>query len=280
MRIAVTGASGLLGQELVRTLNCVHVVLPLSRSDADITNQDAIFKKISEFQPDLVIHTAAIRDLDECEKRPELARAVNIEGTRNTLEAAVACSADFAFISSDAVFSARRFLPYGEDDIPRPCSIYGHTKLAAERIVAGWPRHFIFRISLLFGGGTLNVIETILRTVASGRQYTAATDQIGSATYLPDAVRVINCITQRRAYGLFHVCNPGEYSRYELASLAVSTAGLSGSRVVGKRRDEFDGAATRSEYCAMRMDRLLQLGVPLPQPVKSALEHYIRNLEF
>ena len=280
MRIAVTGASGLLGQELIRTLKRVHVVLPLTRSDADITNPDVIFKRITEFQPNLVIHTAAMRDLDLCEKQPELARAVNIEGTKNTLQAAVACAADFAFISSDAVFSGRRSLPYSEDDVPRPCSVYGHTKLAAERIVAQWPRHFIFRISVLFGREKLNLIETILRTVATGRQYAAATDQIGSATYAPDAIRVIRSVTERHAYGLFHLCNPGEYSRFELASLAVSVARLAESGVVGRRRDEFDGAATRSEYSAMRMDRLLTLGIPLPQSVESALDQYIRTLGF
>jgi dTDP-4-dehydrorhamnose reductase len=276
MRIAVTGAAGLLGRELIQTLNCVHVVLPLTRSDADITLRSAIFRRIAELQPDLVIHAAAIRDLDLCEKQPDFARAVNIEGTRNTLQATAACAADFAFISSDAVFSGTRSLPYGEDDIARPCSVYGQTKLTAEAIVSQWPRHFIFRLSVLFGNGTPNVIETILRTVASGRQYAAATDQIGSATYIPDAARVIEGVIDRRAYGLFHVCNPGEYSRFDLASLAVSIAGLPGSRVVGRRRDEFDGAATRSEYCAMRMDRLPEVGIQLPQSVESALGHYVR----
>jgi dTDP-4-dehydrorhamnose reductase len=212
-----------------------------------------------------VIHTAAIRELDFCERYPEIARSVNIVGTKNVLQAAVACSADFCLISSDAVFSGKRMTPYGENAIARPCSVYGQTKLAAERITARWPKHYIFRVSVLFGPGKLNFFETVLRTVAAGQQYTAATDQIGSATYTPDATRVIKRVVERQTYGLFHLCNPGIYSRFEFACLAASIAGLDPSKITGKRRDEFCGEARRSEYSGMRMDRLLTVGIPLPR---------------
>ena len=280
MRIAVTGASGSLGQELIRAMQDDHIILPLTRSDADITDQEAMFKIITGFHAELVIHTAAIRELDFCERYPEIARSVNIVGTKNVLQAAVACSADFCLISSDAVFSGKRTTPYGENAIARPCSVYGQTKLAAERITARWPKHYIFRVSVLFGPGKLNVFETVLRTVAAGQQYTAATDQIGSATYTPDATRVIKRVVERQAYGLFHLCNPGIYSRFEFACLAASIAGLDPSKIMGKRRDEFCGEARRSEYSGMRMDRLLAFGIPLPRPVDSSLAEYIRTFVF
>jgi dTDP-4-dehydrorhamnose reductase len=278
MRIAVTGAAGLLGQGLVRELQAHHLILPLTRANADITDRDAICAAITAFQPDLVIHTAAARGLDWCETHPEAAKTINIGGTKNVLRAAAACAAGFAFISSDAVFSGEHSTPYREYEIARPCSVYARTKFIAERIVSQWPRHHIFRVSVLFGPGKGNYIEEVLRAVAAGRQYAAATDQIGSATYTPDAAGVIGKVVEHKIYGLFHLCSPGIYSRREIARLAVSIAGLDPAMVVGKLRDQLGGIAKRSEYSGMKMQALQSCGISLPRPVDQALAEYIPSL--
>jgi dTDP-4-dehydrorhamnose reductase len=280
MRIAVTGSSGLLGQALIRSLQRDHVILPLTRSDADITARDSVNRTITNLQPDMVIHTAAVRGLDFCESYPDIAWTVNLEGTRNVLDAAMACGAGICFVSSDAVFSGERSAPYSEIDEPKPCSVYAQTKVAAEQIVSSWPNHRIFRVSLLFGPGKENFVERALRILAAGGEYNAATDQIGSATYTPDAGETIKQVIERGVRGLFHLSNAGICSRFDLVCRAVSIAGLDISKVRAMRRDEFHGAATRSEFCGMKMNRLAECGIPAPRALDDALKAYIETLVF
>ncbi len=133
-------------------------------------------------------------------------------------------------------------------------------------------------MSALFGPGKGNFIEEVLRAVAAGRQYAAATDHIGSATYTPDAASVIGEVIERRIYGLFHLCSPGIYNRFEIARLAVSIAGLDPTMVIGKLRSQFGGVAKRSEYSGMKMQALQSCGISLPRPVDEALAEYIPSL--
>jgi dTDP-4-dehydrorhamnose reductase len=138
-KIVITGAKGMLGRELCNVLSknnevtgidCVSAEDQSSRSvymlTIDITQPEAIIQAICSLSPNMVIHTAAYKDVDGCERDPQKAHFVNGYGTKNVAEAAQKCGASFLYISTDYIFDGKKTSPYNEDDIPSPINIYGN----------------------------------------------------------------------------------------------------------------------------------------------------------
>ncbi len=278
MRIAITGAAGLLGQGLVKVFATASEVFPLTRADADLADSDQVCAALTRIRPDVVVHPAAIPDLDVCEAEPARAFLVNVHGTRHVVEAAREVGAAVAYISTDAVFEGAQSRPYVESDLAKPPTVYGRTKLHAERIVAGLPEHWIFRVSVLFGPGKTNFVEKGLRKVSAGEEWVVALDQVGSATYTLDAARKIFEVVAARCYGLYHLSNQGACSRLELAQRAAELAGLDRQKVVGKPSEAMGRRAARAKYAVMEMAALRRAGFRPPRPWQEALEEYVAAL--
>lgn len=275
MQVAVTGSTGLLGHGLVAVFRSRHTIFPLIRAEADITKADEMRAVLANLRPDVVVHAAAIPDLDLCEADSATAFLVNVEGTRHVVEAAREVNAAVAYISTDAVFDGKRQKPYAEFDPTHPPTVYGRTKLLGEQIVRGLPNHWIFRVSVLFGPGKTNFVEKVLRKIAAGEECVVAADQVGSATYTLDAARKIMEVVEARRYGVFHLSNVGGCSRLELAQRAATLAGLDPNKVIGKPSNQMDRPAQRLKYAVMEMQALKQAGFALPRPWEEALEEYI-----
>ncbi len=280
MKVAITGAEGLFGHGLAQVFRERHGVVALTRAEADITDAARVRAALDRCRPDVVIHAAAIPDLDVCEENPAWAELVNVEGTRNVVEAARSAGAGVAYISTDAVFDGRKNSPYLETDAVNPPTVYGRTKAAAERVVMGLPRHWILRVSVLFGPGKTNFVEKGLRKLAAGEKYIVAADQTGSATYTLDAARTIEQFMAAGAFGLFHLSNEGTCTRYELARRAAEFAGFDPGLVIGKPMAEMPRPAQRLRYSVMAMEGLRRVGITPPRPWQAALEDYLFSLGF
>ena len=278
MKVAITGAAGLFGRGLVEVFSMRHTVCPLTRRDADITKADEVRAVLTRLRPEIIIHSAAIPDLDLCEADPAKAHLANVEGTRHVVEVAAELGAAVAYTSTDAVFDGKKRTPYAESDPPNPPTVYGRTKLLGEQIVQGLPNHWIFRVSVLFGPGKTNFVEKGLRKLAAGDEYVVATDQVGSATYTLDATQKIMEVVEARCYGLFHLSNQGACSRFEFAQRAAELAGLDPNKVIGKPMDQMGRRAPRLKYSVMAMDALKRAGFSLPRSWQEALADYIRTL--
>ncbi|MCL5005851.1 MAG: NAD(P)-dependent oxidoreductase [Acidobacteria bacterium] len=282
MKVAITGSTGLFGHGLVQVFQGRHTVLPISRTEADITKREEVRSAFLKLRPDVVIHAAAIPSPDVCEANPALAYLVNVHGTHHVAEAASEIGAGLAYISSDAVFDGRKQHPYTEADLAIPHTVYGRTKLRGEQIVATLPKHWIFRVSVLFGPGKANFIEKGLRAIAAGEDYTVASDQTASATYTLDAAEKILDVVESGCHGLYHLSNQGACTRYELARHAAEVAGLDANKVIGVPSDLMGRRAKRLKYGVMEMRALKEAGFSLPRPWQSALadylSHYLANL--
>jgi dTDP-4-dehydrorhamnose reductase len=278
MRVAITGAAGLFGAGLTEWFEQAHDVVALTRADADITDRAAIQRAIAAAQPEAVIHPAGIPDIDRCEQNPALARAVNVEGTRNVVEAARATGATLVFISTDAVFDGAKRAPYTEEDQANPPSVYGHTKVEAEQIVRGYERHLIFRVPLLFGPGKTNFVEKALRALAAGEPCSGATDQFGGALYTLDGAAAIERALLPDARGVFHLANTGQCSRYEVACKAAELAGYDPARVIPRTLAELRRPGPRVPYAVMEMRALDGTGISRPRPWQEALAAYVQSL--
>jgi dTDP-4-dehydrorhamnose reductase len=278
MKVAITGAAGLFGQTLVAAFSSRHVVFPLTRADADITRAASVRAVLERIRPEVVVHSAAIPDLDIADADPERAHLVNVSGTQHVVESARAVGAEVVYISTDAVFDGKNTRPYVETDVPSPITVYGRTKLGGEVIVQAQPEHWIFRVPVLFGPGKTNFIEKGLRKLVAGDQYVVACDQKGCATYTLDAAYEIIEVVEARRYGLYHLTNQGACTRYELARYAAELAGLDPGKVVGVPADQMGRRAPRLKYSVMEMAALRAAGLSLPRPWQEALADYVRTL--
>jgi dTDP-4-dehydrorhamnose reductase len=278
MRIAITGAAGLFGHALVVAFSSRHTVFPLTRADADITDAESVCALLERIRPEVVVHPAGIPDLDISDAEPGRAHLVNVEGTRHVVESARRVQAEVVYISTDAVFNGQSTRPYVESDRPDPITVYGRTKLAGETITQTLPKHWIFRVSVLFGPGKTNFVEKGLRRIAAGEQYIVASDQEGCATYTLDAAFKIMEVVEARRYGLYHLANQGACTRYELARRAAELAGVDATKVVGVPAERMGRRAPRLKYAVMEMAALKAAGFSLPRPWPEALADYLRTL--
>jgi dTDP-4-dehydrorhamnose reductase len=277
MRVVITGAAGLFGHGLQQIFGAKNTVLPLTRADADTTDAQKICDVFKKLLPEVVIHTAAIPDLDICEADPAKAFLVNVEGTRNVVEAAREVGAAVAHISSDAVFDGLKTTPYVETDAVNPSTVYGRTKVQGEEIVRTLAHHWIIRVPVLFGPGKANFVSKGLDKLAKGEEYVVASDQVACAAYTLDAARTMMELIEAQRYGVFHVANVGACSRLELAERAAVFAGLGTARIIGKPADEMGRRAKRLKYSVMEMRALKQAGIEEPRPWYEALEEYVRG---
>ena len=229
MKIAVTGAGGMLGQALVPRLESRgHTVLGLARTDADVTSMESLAPPIDAFRPDWVAHLAAFTRVDECESRPEHAYLVNATGARNTARVAVECGAAVLAISTDYVFDGESRTPYREDAPVAPRSVYGASKWAGEEAVREvQPRHAVVRTSWLFGHGGPNFVDTMLRKARAGESLRVVDDQRGSPTWTQDLAEGLALLMESGHYGTFHCTNAGDCTWFDLAAHALQRAGLS-----------------------------------------------------
>lgn len=277
MKIAITGANGLFGFGLNRVVSRRHQSLPLTRAQADLTQLGQVRKLLGALKPELLIHAAAIADPDKCETNPQEAFRINVGATGNIVAMAEELGFGVTLISTDAVFDGLKDSPYVESDVPRPISVYGRSKLEAEKQVQHLKQHWIFRVSVLFGPGKINFVDKGLRRIKNGESYIAASDQVGSATYTLDAAEKIIEVVEARRYGLYHLCNQGRCSRLELAQYGAELAGLHKSKIEGRKLEEMGRPGPRPKYAEMRMLGLEKGGFGLPRSWKAALAEYLKQ---
>lgn len=220
MRALVTGVSGQLGHDVAEELRRRGAAcIAAARSDFDLTDGAAVEAYIAARRPDAVIHCAAYTAVDRAEDEPALCRAVNASGTEYIARACAATGAKLVYISTDYVFPGDGDRPYETDDPVGPLSVYGRTKLAGEQAVqALLARHFIVRISWVFGRNGANFVSTMLRLAKERALLRVVDDQVGSPTYTADLAPLLCDMAESEAYGVYHATNEGFCSWAQFAA--------------------------------------------------------------
>lgn len=219
MKILVTGAKGMLGQDLCPMLEDNDFdVIETDIDTLDITNEIQTRSLISKEKPDFVIHCAAYTDVDKAEEEFKKAELINAKGTENVARACEACGASMIYISTDYVFDGEKNEPYFPDDKTNPINNYGLTKLHGEETVQKYcTKHYITRTSWLYGHHGKNFIETMIN-LADGSEIKVVDDQTGCPTWTVDlADALINLIEEEPEYGIYHICGGGFTTWYGFA---------------------------------------------------------------
>ncbi|HEU4700842.1 MAG TPA: dTDP-4-dehydrorhamnose reductase [Conexibacter sp.] len=277
MRLLVTGAGGMLGQDVVRAAEAEgDDVVALARGDLDVTDERAVAAALSDEPIDAVINCAAWTDVDGAESDPDGADAVNALGAGNVAQAAAHVGARLVHVSTDYVFDGDRSADdpaYVESDAPGPRSVYGASKLAGEEaVVEAGGSHAVVRASWLFGVGGRNFVATMLALGEERDEVTVVDDQIGCPTATAHLAPALLALARDAdAQGIFHVAGAGRCSWYELAAEAFRQAGIA-CRVRPCTTADMPRPAPRPAFSALASERD---DAPLLPPWQEGLTTYL-----
>ncbi|HEY9686857.1 MAG TPA: dTDP-4-dehydrorhamnose reductase [Coleofasciculaceae cyanobacterium] len=252
--IVVTGARGMLGQDLVPWLRAKgYEVYPYTRDTLSLLETEQSMRdKLEPVNPEVIIHAAAYTNVDGAEREPDLAMAVNKDGTQKLALAAKELGAIFIHISTDYVFDGLKRTPYLPTDRPNPVSMYGLSKYYGELMVSELlEEYYIIRTSWLYGIHKRNFVQWILDTARVGTPASVATDWVGSPTWTGSLCTAIESLMNSGAYGTYHVADAGAVSRYDQAVAICRAAGLSAEHIQPVSSRDLNLAANRPEYSAL-----------------------------
>ena len=234
MRIAILGATGLVGSHLRRALNDIgdvvgtyHTYADASLEPLDVRDAGAVREYVRRQRPAVVVVAAAEPYVDRCEAEPQATRAVNVTGLGHVVDAARDARAHLVYFSSDYVFDGRG-APYREDDAVNPVNEYGRQKVDAERLVASLDPHLICRVSGVFGWEPRrkNFVCQLVDRLRRGESFSAAADQTLCPTYAVDLADAVRDLISRNVRGTVHVVGPDAFVRGDFARLTARAFGL------------------------------------------------------
>jgi dTDP-4-dehydrorhamnose reductase len=276
MRIYITGLKGQLGRALESAL-AGHTLAGADLPYADITDLSSIRSSIRQFKPDVVIHAAAMTDVDGCARTPDLAYRVNALGTRNVAVACQDVNCPMLAISTNEVFDGTADRPYLEFDAAHPINPYARSKHAGETFVRDLlTRFYIVRTAWMFGYGGNNFITKIVGRAKEEGQLRVVVDEISSPTYAPDLTAAIVKLIQTEAYGIYHFTNEGICSRFEFAEKILAYTGLAHIPITPITLAEISRPSMPPPYTPLRNFCGAQIGIVL-RPWADALAEYIAN---
>ena len=224
MRILITGAQGQLGAALQRTLAGEDLVLK-DLPEFDLTNPSCE-AQIRRANPDVILHVGAYTNVDQSERHPDVAHAVNAQGTIRVAQAAKAVNARLIYVSTDYVFDGTKTSPYHEQDQPHPLNHYGRSKYEGEQAVLTiCPDGLVVRTAWLFGHEGHNFVKTIMRLAGERPLLEVVADQRGCPTYAEDLAPALEQLARGDLQGICHVTNRGDSSWYEFAQAIVRQTG-------------------------------------------------------
>ena len=304
--VVVTGATGLLGTKVVQKLlasgDTVHAVVrrqpppghPVAKNNAgevtlhtiDLAAGRLDWTWMETLQPAAAIHCAAMTNVDECERDPANAYAVNEQATRSLAEACARSGVHMLLVSTDYVFdgSDEHPGPYSEDDPARPINHYGRSKWLGERAVqdacegrTGWS---ICRTAVVYGSTPwtrANFATWLLAKLRNRESTSIVYDQICSPTLADDLADMLIRLMRQRAGGVFHTAGSSIVNRYQIALALVNQFGLDSSLIRPVATGELRQAAPRPLKAGLRVDKITQqLGVA-PLSLEAGLLRFMES---
>ena len=280
-KVLITGAGGQLGSSMelkdfmMITSSRFHtddVESPTFDADLDITNEDQVKTVLEIEKPDVIIHLAAMTNVDGCERNPEQAHLINIKGTENLLNN---FSGKFIFVSSDYVFDGENG-PYSEEDEVNPINIYGTTKLKGEesvrRLSFDW---VILRTNVVWNiGGNFKAsfADWVLEELQNNRNIRIFDDQWNNPTHTEDLGSVINELLKHEASWLYHYGSAEVLNRYDFARLIANIYNLDENLIEPITTQELNQLAKRPLKSGLKTNKIERDFAIIPSVLREDIE--------
>ena len=278
-RILVTGFTGQLGHDIVLELNKRGYtdVLGVGAEQLDITKEKLVDEFVKTFRPDVVFHCAAYTAVDKAEENKELCYDVNVNGTKNMVNATKNCDAKLIYISTDYVFNGTKNGIYDVEDKINPINYYGYTKELGEQIARSYDKSFIVRTSWVFGINGNNFVKTMLRLAETKKELTVVSDQIGSPTYTVDLAKLLVDMSESEKYGTYHATNSGLCSWYDFAKYIFKVNNVE-VNVLPTTTAQYKTLAKRPLNSKLSKAELIKNGFDELPSWENAIERYSKEL--
>lgn len=274
MKILLTGSNGLLGQKLIKLLHDKKEVDLLATSSGtnrvtkykvkyqslDITSKVEVDRLMDDFKPNVVINTAAMTNVDACEEHRVACRKLNVDAVRYLLDASVRHSSHLIHLSTDFVFDGMNG-PYREQDVPRPLSFYGQSKLDAEELLrnSGYDNWSIARTIIVYGTAEnmsrSNIVLWAKGALEEGKNLTIVDDQFRSPTWADDLAMGCWLIAKKKAQGIYHISGKDQMSMLELVKRVADYFKLDQTLISSIKSDQLKQAAKRPPVTGFVLDR-------------------------
>ena len=280
MSIVVTGIRGQLGHDIVNELisNGYRDIVAIDIEHLGITKATDVEAFFKENKPSVIIHCAAYTAVDNAEDNEEIAMNVNVQGTKNLVLEAEKYGAKLLYISTDYIFDGENMEPYEIFDLPNPLSIYGKSKYLGELETIKYSRHFIIRISWVFGKNGKNFVKTMLKLGNEMDSLSVVSDQVGSPTYTYDLAKLVLEIVNTEKYGIYHATNEGFCSWYDFAKEIFKLTNnniyvnpISSNQYVTKAKRPMNSRLSKAS--------LIENGFQQLPHWKDALKRYLKEIE-
>jgi dTDP-4-dehydrorhamnose reductase len=282
MKIALIGADGQLGSDLMKTLDRSKVI-PLYYPEFDVTQPDKARDTLISTQPNIVINTSAYHRVDECEDHPQESFRVNATAVRDL--ALVCREFDWTLVhfSTDYVFDGKKASPYTEEDTPHPLSVYAVSKLAGEYFVkALLEKYFLIRTCGLYGvagcwGKGTNFVDIMISLAHKDQPLKVVDDQWVTPTSTEELAVRIGELIQTPDYGLYHLTNEGQCTWFGFAQAIFRLTGKTPQQLIPVDSKTYGAKAVRPAYSVLENRKAKAIGISDFSSWEDALEAYLRN---
>ena len=291
MKFLVTGSAGLVGSQVVQDLSksehqvysCYGQSKPSKGipTKLDLVNNDTIIQVVGDIKPDVVIHLAAMTNVDLCEKEKELALKINSKATQTLAKQAARHGSFFVYVSTDYVFDGETGMKK-ESDMPSPVDYYGNSKyhgeLAVQDMASSW---CIARTSTPFGMHHTKKSFPIFvaENLRAKKEITIVTDQYTSPTYVPNLSQMLMEISTRQILGVIHLAGATRISRYDMATLVAEKLGLEKSLLKPTSINDMNWVAKRPRDSSLDVSKATQILQEKPLTVEEGLDRFMSEIK-
>ena len=278
--VLITGANGQLGTEFKKLFDKRGILyISTSHKDLDITKPKEIKTFLNGKDVNIIINCAAYNAVDKAEDEVEECTLLNSDAPKYLAEVAKEIGAVYATYSTDFVFDGEKNEPYTEEDTPNPLSVYSRTKYEGEKkVLSLYGKVFIIRTSWMFGVGGNNFIKQLINWSKTRNELSIVDDQVSAPTYSKDLAEFTWELIKSSKYGLYHLSNSGECSKYDQACYVLEKIGWQGELIRGKTED-FNLLAKRAKYSKLSSGKAEKvIGKELPD-WKDAIDRFLEEMK-
>jgi len=288
--LLVTGGTGLIGREVsiwaVKAGHELYSAYQVTRPEfgtpieLEMTDSSSVESCFRRARPDVVIHLAALTDVDKCETGRDLALKMNAKAVEVMAKEAKRYAAHMVYVSTDYVFDGEKGM-YREEDKPNPVDFYGESKLKGEEAVKDHADNWcIARTSTPFGLHPKKKTFPVLvaERLSSGQEMQVVEDQYTSPTYTENLAKMLTEVSEKRTPGMIHLSGATRVSRMGLAVLLAGRLGLDTRLLKPVKMHQMRWVAKRPRDSSLNVDRANVILKAKPLPIESALDEFVATL--